>query len=991
MANNTRDANDLLNGLRPDQQDKALRDDIVKAKKVRETFLSYRKQLATSLKILDKHSDLNDQKAKEMADEVQALLVTLDKLEKRKKVGSDSLLDFITQMRGVGSKLSATANDKENKSALAEELRRQRQETLDDDKKQDSRFAKLADSIGQPLDKFIKTNASAIGTGGGSALKVAMAAWLGPAAPLVKLVDDLIDIDSKVAKAYTTTVETGKKMLKATLSAPSKLIKSGGDWAKSTLDYFKNRARDEDANNNRRDKRENSLLREQINNLKDMKKKLGRLGGGLGSTLATIVASLGGLLSKAIHGLGGILARSMAGLLATPAGKAIAGAFDKLKQGAKRVFSRGGQGPARAGANAGSFASKAMNFGKGALKVGGKALGAAGGAYGMVDGYSTIRDNKDKGFFEGGMNSRAGGYGSSIMGGAAVGATIGSIIPVVGTAVGGAVGAAVGGLSALIADNQDAIVGALTKGWDKAKDFGSKMIDGAKDAVVKYGPMLAAGPFGFALGAVKNALGVNADSMKKWTDSVGGWLSDTASTVSKAVSSGIDKMGDVVSGVMTKVSDTVSGAFSKLGDWLSGLGLGKAIDWAKEKADLVTGAVGGAYDSTKKAATDAVKSAWQTVGGWYDSAKESVTGAASTAGAAVSTAATAVGSAASGAYNGTKAAVLNTASSANNAIASATGVNPASYLPDATRAGLKQAKMDANYNTVKGDIQGAASQTGVNAGTLARFASIESGFNSGAKAKSSSAGGLYQFIDKTWAGMLKEHGAKYGLGANTSKYDPRANALMGAEYIKQNKASLSKSLGTDDINDTQLYMAHFLGAGGASQFFKAMQKNPDSPAAATMSAAAASNPSIFYEGGKGGRARSFREVYAVMANKVAKTDDIAAKANADAGTTGTAAMASTTATGTAQSGASEAAAPTATGVTQPTPTATSADTAATNDVHYIPKSTIPPTVDAGTPTQGGQASSGPSGTGGMKSSIAQVPFMPEDTNLLALNITGIIG
>ena len=102
-----------------------------------------------------------------------------------------------------------------------------------------------------------------------------------------------------------------------------------------------------------------------------------------------------------------------------------------------------------------SMLSKAKGF---FSKMGGKLLGPIGGAWGLYDGLKTLWESKvGQGFFSGGLNSRAFGYGSAITGGATIGATIGSIVPGVGTVVGGAVGGAVGGISALVADNKEKV------------------------------------------------------------------------------------------------------------------------------------------------------------------------------------------------------------------------------------------------------------------------------------------------------------------------------------------------------------------------------------------------------------------------------------------------------------------------------------------------------------------------------------------------------
>ena len=56
---------------------------------------------------------------------------------------------------------------------------------------------------------------------------------------------------------------------------------------------------------------------------------------------------------------------------------------------------------------------------------------------------------------------------------------------------------------------------------------------------------------------------------------------------------------------------------------------------------------------------------------------------------------------------------------------------------------------------VLNSIAKASAHTGVNFAYLMQQASAESSFKSTAKAKGSSASGLYQFIDSTWMNMVK--------------------------------------------------------------------------------------------------------------------------------------------------------------------------------------------------------------------------------------------
>ncbi len=179
-------------------------------------------------------------------------------------------------------------------------------------------------------------------------------------------------------------------------------------------------------------------------------------------------------------------------------------------------------------------------------------------------------------------------------------------------------------------------------------------------------------------------------------------------------------------------------------------------------------------------------------------------------------------------------------------------------------------------------IQRASEATGVDFGFLMRTAARESGYNPAAKASSSSAAGLYQFVEQTWLGALKRHGAKYGYGDYADliqgsgegrlsvtggearkavmalRLDPRAASLMAGELASDNSAYLRGRVGRDPTAG-ELYAAHFLGPKGSGDLIEAHRSRPGAAAAGLFPDAAAANPSIFY---RDGRPASVAEVYA---------------------------------------------------------------------------------------------------------------------------------
>jgi hypothetical protein len=195
------------------------------------------------------------------------------------------------------------------------------------------------------------------------------------------------------------------------------------------------------------------------------------------------------------------------------------------------------------------------------------------------------------------------------------------------------------------------------------------------------------------------------------------------------------------------------------------------------------------------------------------------------------------------------------------------------------------AGVDPSRARIAGAIKQAATTTGTSFEYLLATAKMESDFNPTAGASTSSAHGLYQFIDQTWLGTVKEAGGQLGYGnyadaiskSSSGTYsvgdpaartaimklrdDPVASSAMAAVLTQSNSFQLTGKIGRRPT-DSELYMAHFMGVGGAAKLISSAEDNPQASGAALFPNAAAANRSIFFD--HSGRARSVSEVYSVL-------------------------------------------------------------------------------------------------------------------------------
>lgn len=183
-------------------------------------------------------------------------------------------------------------------------------------------------------------------------------------------------------------------------------------------------------------------------------------------------------------------------------------------------------------------------------------------------------------------------------------------------------------------------------------------------------------------------------------------------------------------------------------------------------------------------------------------------------------------------------------------------------------------------------IRDGAQTSGAGFDYLLATAQRESSLDPSAKAGTSSATGLFQFIEQTWLGTMKSAGPRLGLstyadaitrGADGTytvsdpaarqtildlRRDPKIAATMAGALTERNRESLTTALGREPTGG-DLYAAHVLGARGAAALIATAQASPARAAALDMPEAAAANRNLFYD--KAGRPRGAAELYAHLA------------------------------------------------------------------------------------------------------------------------------
>jgi hypothetical protein len=190
-------------------------------------------------------------------------------------------------------------------------------------------------------------------------------------------------------------------------------------------------------------------------------------------------------------------------------------------------------------------------------------------------------------------------------------------------------------------------------------------------------------------------------------------------------------------------------------------------------------------------------------------------------------------------------------------------------------------------------VRQASAATGVDAVYMMALADKESSLIPDISARTSSAEGLFQFIEQTWLEVVGTFGATHGLDAEAEavsvdkatgrrsvadakererilnlRRDPLIAGIMAGEMMKRDRIRIETAL-ERVLTWHELYMAHFLGAGGAIRLLKLADTSPKKAASKEFPAAARANRTLFFAGKGRGSALSVEQVYARIETMIA--------------------------------------------------------------------------------------------------------------------------
>ena len=137
----------------------------------------------------------------------------------------------------------------------------------------------------------------------------------------------------------------------------------------------------------------------------------------------------------------------------------------------------------------------------------------------------------------------------------------------------------------------------------------------------------------------------------------------------------------------------------------------------------------------------------------------------------------------------------------------------------------------------------------------------ESGGKMGRGNPYGSAYGPYQFIKSTWINLCRKYGLNYSLA---DRNDMQKATHVMQLFTEENRRGLMKVLKREPTHG-ELYLAHFLGLGGAQQFLR--HSNGESLGSVSSRAILKANPGYCYDKARG-RYRTVGELKQLLGEKM---------------------------------------------------------------------------------------------------------------------------
>lgn len=215
-------------------------------------------------------------------------------------------------------------------------------------------------------------------------------------------------------------------------------------------------------------------------------------------------------------------------------------------------------------------------------------------------------------------------------------------------------------------------------------------------------------------------------------------------------------------------------------------------------------------------------------------------------------------------------------------------------MPNGIRPADKTTPQPKVDERIAGAFARASEATGTSFDYLVTTSQRESDHRPELGSATSSAKGLFQFVDQTWLGLVKREGPSVGLEQVAEKIvsdgkggwtvkdlndktrilalktDPLVASVMAGRFTRDNARQLREGLGRD-ATDGELYAAHVLGAAGALKLMRVAKSEPNATAATIFPRAAAANSELFY--GARGTPRTAKELLANLAAPRSPSED----------------------------------------------------------------------------------------------------------------------